>query len=139
MAQETVTVALKHPNGLLLRLHQPVEVNVPVLGGGTRTEKQYHPTGDVVRLNGNAHPQDKAPSSPQVEGFALTVVPKDFWDAWRAQNADHPMIKSGLLIAHEKEANTNAEARAKKDLKSGLERLDPEHLPRGLQKAEVAA
>ncbi len=47
--------------------------------------------------------------SAKIRGsHGMTVVDKDFWDAWRATHADYHPVKKGLIFAHEKEVNTQA-------------------------------
>lgn len=137
----TVTIACKLPHGLLLRNFKMEETQEPVMGGGFRSVKVARQVGDTVRINGNAHPQDKAPIQTIVQGtgYALTPgVDKEFWDAWLVANKDHMAVRNGLIFAHEKEASAVAEAREKKSVRSGLERLDPDKLPRGIEKVKTA-
>lgn len=126
----TVTVALKHPRGLILRLHKMVEVDEPVMGGGTRTVQRAMPVGEQIRINGYSQPNAKVPPAATAGAFALTHgVPKDFWEAWKEQNADHPYLLGGLLFASDKGAYAARKADEREELKSGLEPLNPEKLP----------
>ena len=133
---ETVLVGCKLPHGLKLRLFKMVEVSEPVLGGGTRKALQAQDTGQCVTLNGWSHPQNRGPNHPIVEGAALTEVDKKFWDAWYADNKDTPFIKQGLIFAQGSLNAFQGEAKEKAKVRSGLERLDPEKMPKGLQKAD---
>lgn len=135
---ETVTVACKLPAGLILRLHRMEETQEPVMGGGSRTVRQARQVGESVRINGNAHPQNKAPRHQIVDGadfgYALTPnVPKAFWDQWLEQNKDHAAVKNGLLFAHVEHRSVEAEAREKEKVRSGMERLNPEKLPKNIE------
>jgi hypothetical protein len=135
-----VTVACRLPHGLKLRLFDMVESQEPVMGGGFRKVKIARDTGKSVTINGWAHPQNAAPRMQLVEGFALTPgIDKEFWDAWVIQNKEHDAVKNHLIFAHEKETSTAAEAKEKKSVRSGLERLDPKNLPRGIQKSDLAS
>lgn len=59
-------------------------------------------------------------------GFGLTHgVDKSHWDAWIATHSDMDIVKNGLLFAHEKVKNVQAEATEKKDVKSKTEKLKP--------------
>lgn len=99
----TVTVGCKMPNGLILEMG----------------EKR-------VVLNG-------ANSSGIIGGHGLTEgVDKEFWDAWSAKHATLDPVKKGFVFAHEKTANTVAEAKEKAAEKTGLEPLDPKDKPAGL-------
>lgn len=134
----TVTVACKLPHGLVLRVFDMVETKEPLMGGGYHTVKQARERPDRIIVNGCAHPQNKAPLCQVVAGYALTTgVPKEFWDRWLAQNANADMVKNNLIFAHENLRNAEAEATEKKDVRSGLERLDPKSLPKGIQPSDM--
>jgi hypothetical protein len=133
----TVAVACKLPHGLVMRVFDMVETQEPVMGGGYRAIKVARERAKRVTLEGWSHPQNMAPNSQIVGGFALTPnVDKEFWDAWLAQNAELDAVRNGLIFAHEKTMSLEAEARDKTTLKSGLERLDPNKLPRGIEKSD---
>jgi hypothetical protein len=138
MAQEnqskstaTVTIACKHPSGFMLQLHQFFDHAVPVPGGGTRTEKLARPVGDPVRIHGPATPHGEAPRAIIVGGYALTSgVPKEFWDAWCAQNKGAMVLHNNILFAYDKEADTRAAAKEHAKVRTGMEPIDPKAPPR---------
>lgn len=99
---DTVVVGCKLPNGLLAQ----VEKTKIVFNG----------------LN----------SSKISGGHGLTTVPADFWNAWLEMNSGLAMVRNGFVFAHEKAADTKAEAKEKSGEKTGLESLDPEKKPSGL-------
>lgn len=135
----TVTVACKLPHGLILRIFDMAETQEPVMGGGSRTVKVARERPERAVLNGWSHPQNRAPAHPIISGFALTHgIDKDLWDAWKAQNIENDIVKNHLVFAHEKDANVAAEAKEKRGVRSGLERLDPAKLPRGIQKSDLS-
>ena len=139
-AAETVTVACKLPHGLILRIFKMHDTNESVMGGGSRVVKVAHPLEKTHVIAGFSHPQNAAPKAAMTEGFALTPnIDKEFWDIWIAQNADSDMVKNGLIFAHVKPADTNAESREKKDTRSGLERLDTTKLPKGVSKSDMVS
>ncbi|PWT77549.1 MAG: hypothetical protein C5B60_02640 [Chloroflexi bacterium] len=128
-----VTVACKLPGGLLMRIFAPMTRPEPVMGGGTREVTTWEPTGQGRWARGNAVPYGVVPSWPIVGGYGLTHdVPKDFWDKYLEQNRDSPWIVHHLVFAYEDAAQAAAAAKEKAALKSGLEPLDPDNLPRGL-------
>ena len=138
---DTVTVALRHPHGLICRLHAQTLVEEPLPGGGTKGVERWLPTGQTFKLNGYSRPAtgDEPPPPATAGGFVLTHnVPKDLWDAWLAQNKDLDLVKNGLVFAHEKSVNANAEAREKESLRSGLEPIDRNRLPKGVSSAKAA-
>jgi hypothetical protein len=91
-----ITVACKLPNGLIL-----------------------DQDGKKVVLKGS---RDR----DAVAGFGLTQVDEGFWSTWTTAYKDFPPLKKGLVFAQAKEASAAAEAKEKKDVKTGLEGLDPQ-------------
>lgn len=135
-----VTVACKLPHGLVLRLAQPNKVSEPVMGGGTREVTQYRATGEPVTVYGIAHPQNAAPIPMIVGGFALTPnVSGEFWNKWLEQNKEHAAVTFGLIFAYASMEDASAAAMDNADKRTGLERLDPKKLPKGLQTAKEKA
>jgi hypothetical protein len=133
----TVTVACKLPHGLLMKVYDWVQVDQLVFGGGIKQVREARPRDQTYRLNGNSVAQNRAPGCEIVGGFALTHgIPKDFWDRWIDQHKDWDAVKNHLIFAHEPADSARAESREKKGLKSGLERLNPKKLPRGIAIAD---
>jgi hypothetical protein len=126
----TVTVALKHPHGLILRLFEMVDRDEPVMGGGSKTVKQavQRIDTDPVRLYGYAAPMTPDGDTVLVAGgYALTPnVSADFWDAWLEQNRDLDLVKRNLIYAASRQGDAGAFAKEHKSQQSGLEPLDVE-------------
>ena len=132
---ETVTVACKLPHGLVLRVFDMVPTPEPLLGGGVRESLIAQELGERYTVQGNSHAQNMAPNAPITGGYALTFgIPKAFWDRWLRENKDSDVVKNHLIFANEKSEHVQDEAEDKKDIKSGLERLNPNKLPKGLEK-----
>jgi len=132
-AREVVTVGLKSPNGLLLRLFDQVDNPVPVLGGGTRMEKRAVQVGDMVRLHGAAVPVGVAPVALIVGGYALTPnVDKAFIERWLEQNKDHDVVRNNLIFVSKSRDSAMDQAKEQAGVRSGLEALaqDPKQDPR---------
>jgi hypothetical protein len=141
---ETVTVACKLPHGLALRVFDTVDVDEPILGGGVRRSKIAQERPERFVVNGFAHPQNRnprceifgamqMPNGSLNGGYALTPgVPKDLWEMWLAQNAKSLLVKNGLIFAVPKVEDARVEADKRKTIKSNLERLDPDNLPKGV-------
>lgn len=137
----TVTVACRLPHGLILRVFQMEEIQVPLLNGPPKTVKQAMEMAKRFVINGFAHAQNRAPeyeilaghplaNGTMEGGFALTPgVPKDLWDMWLEQNKTSMMVKNGLVFAFESRADVGAKATDGQKIRSGLERMDPDHLP----------
>lgn len=137
---DTVTVACKMPNGLILRAFEMVERDEPVMGGGYKTVKYASQRGEAVTINGPAAPFGAPPKVTTAGGYALTSnVDASFWDAWLAQNAELDAVRNGLIFAMPRQDSAGKEAENRAKIKSGLEALDPEKPMRGIQKADKAA
>lgn len=136
----TVTVASKAPFDIILKLYDFVERSEPVLGGGMRSFKQAQErrTSKSFIVQGNSWPQNKGPHQQIVGGYAMTHgIPKAFWDEWIEQNKEADYVVNGMLFAHVEAASVTSKARDQEETKSGLERLDPQKLPRNLQTSDM--
>lgn len=118
---DTVTVACKLPNGLILHTHPD---------GGAKVE---------LKLKGNRHRTDAAGvpiiTHEVASGYGLTKnVPRELWERMQAESADTPPFKAGLVFALNDDASTKAMAQeVTGDFKSGLEPLDPAKPGPGLE------
>lgn len=139
-SNETVTVACKLPHGLVLRAFNMIKVAEPVMGGGSReVPKAQQVPGEFIVL-GTSFPQNGAPRGRMEGGYTLTTgCPKELWERWLADNKDTPMVKNGLIFAHDSEKSAVSESREKELVRSGFERLDPNKLPKGIEKAPAVA
>lgn len=105
--QKTVTVGCKLPNGLI------IEVG-----------------GQSVELNG-------ANASNIIGGHGITYdVDADLFNAWMEAHQDRDMVKNGFVFAHDKAADTKAEAAEKANNATGLEAVDPNAPNGGVTKAD---
>lgn len=134
-----VTVGCRLPNGIILRTFDMVDT-AEVGPTQTRTVKMARFSGKEFKINGNAFAQNKAPRFGQIDnhGYALTPnVPAEIWNDWKAQNADAEILVRGHIFAHGEERSVRAEATEKKDVKTGMERLDPRKLPKKIEAADT--
>ena len=134
MAIETVTVACKFPNGYVLCAFDPVE-DIENTPNGTRSVKRFRRRpGSDFKLNGVSHRQNMMPKSEIMNSFAITTgVPKDIWDNWYSYFKDTDAVRNGMIFAHGKVESVRAETSEKQKEKSGLERLDPNAKPAGIE------
>lgn len=141
-----VTVACKHPAGIILQLQQKVTRRQPLPGGGNVEIEEWEKIGPQVKLNGFAIPRgpDLNPDNiPQISGgFALTHgVDAEFFRKWMDQNKDSDIVKNGLVFAAENPTYAADKAKErKKDVVSGLEPLAQDkdyRAPAKVQKADV--
>jgi hypothetical protein len=148
---ETVTVACKLPQGLILRVFTMEEVDVQMLNGPPKKVRQANQeSARRFVVNGFAHAQNRAPNYEVVGpvitfadgtgegGYALTEgCPKDLWEAWLDQNKTSMMVRNGLIFALPKRDDARAKGLEQQAIKSGLERLDPNNLPKVLRMVET--
>lgn len=128
---ETVTVASKMPNGIVMRGFREKTRTVQVLGGGQRDERFYEPDGREVTILGASRPVGGDFKTRVVAGMALTQnVPKDLWDQWHRANKDADMVRNGLIFAFASTAEAADAAKDARKVRSGLEPLDPKGDPR---------
>lgn len=121
-----VSIGCKLPHGLVLRVFNMIERDVPVMGGGSRTERIAEQRAETATINGWSHAQNAAPNCTIIGGYALTDnVDKDLWDLWLSQNKNSDMVKNGLIFANEKSDSVVGKAKDGANIRSGLERLDP--------------
>jgi hypothetical protein len=130
-AGETVSVACKLPSGLQLRVFRMVDRDEQILGGGVRQVKQAEQLEPVYTVYGWAHPQNAGPHCTILHGYAITDgIPKEHWELWLSQNKNSMMVQNGLIFAQNSTSSIKDQAKDGKAVKSGLERLDPNNLPK---------
>jgi hypothetical protein len=118
----TVTVALKHPTGIVIEAFEKSSMSVPDGVGRLRDEIVFRSTGTQYVLNGTRVPFGVRPKFDIVGGYALTPgVPKSVWDKWLEQHQDHPLVENNLICAHEKIDMVEDFAEEHKATRSGLE------------------
>jgi hypothetical protein len=128
-AFETVTVGCKIPNGLILRTFRPATVIEQTQGGGHKEVTISEPTGEQVVLNGSRYDsgseEDERPYIIMAGvGFTPNVA-KEFFDRWLEQNKSSDIVKRGLIFARGGEADLRSQASEMREVKSGLEPIDP--------------
>lgn len=105
MANTTVTIGCKLPNGIILRVA----------------------SGASVTLNG-------ANSSRVVGGYGLTTgVDKDFWEAWKSEYASFAPLKNELIFAQDSANKAEGQANEQAGVKNGLEPLNKDKPAAGVQ------
>lgn len=128
---ETVTVACKIPNGLVLQLCKPI-VQVEQGMGVTRDVQVHLKTGETITVAGPAYPNGPPPKGfkrrpDDADGYALTKnVPGKFWEEWFLQNKDADYVTSGLIFAFPEIESVMDMARDGERIMSGLQPLDPD-------------
>jgi hypothetical protein len=120
--QETVFVACKLPNGLHLDLSVKGQLPRRLTLAGTNTGIKECGVYDPSRMQ---------------NGFALTPVPKKFFEDWLEQHRFHPAVVNGHIFANTNAKSAVAEAREKEKAETGLEPMPQK--AEGVEPLAVAA
>jgi hypothetical protein len=137
----TVTIACKIPNGIILRLGNMVERVEPVALGGVRVVSEWQPDGNTIELKG---PRRFPGQSPEQEGAAILNhgIDASAWEKWLSENERSAMVVNKQVFAHAKPDHAAGMAADFKDIRSGLEPLNTDRdprTPRNVEKADRAA
>lgn len=127
----TVTVACKIPNGLIAEVRPE--------GGGPSTRVTFIGSGQARRMDSEGNVVTE--TANVMLGYGLTPnVDQSFWDAWVKDNADSKLVKEMMIFAMPKaEATRDAARDVGTAVKTGLEALDPNRPPKGIEKADRKA
>lgn len=132
-----VTVGCKMPTGIILRIHQPYNETELVMGGGTRDVTVYRALETTHTVWGprNAKLRDPVDANDDpilvTLGYALTPgIPADFWDVWVEQNKNSMLFKNKLVFAAARQMDVRSMVKENKDVRSGMEPLNPDNDPR---------
>jgi hypothetical protein len=124
---ETVLVACRVPMGLRLQLNEWHEVQEPG-PAGPRTVRQSRRCGDPIVVHGPSKSYFDADHRRKIDfdlegGFALTPVPRAFWDLWFEQYRTSDLIRNKLIFAADA-SSTKAQARELEKSRTAWEPLD---------------
>lgn len=138
-ATDAVTVACSLPNGMLLQVYDVEEVQTSLPNGSVIRENVSTLSADAGQFMLNGSSLDRsalaegrvpdyrviAGSAPGT-GYGLTTgVPRALWERWLTQNERGPLVRNRVVFAAESEPRAADEAREYRDLKSGLQGLNP--------------
>lgn len=139
---DTVTVACKMPNGLKLRVHNMVDIDVQVMGGGVKIGKQAQWTGEEYVVRGPAIEFGMQHPFPVHGGYALTPgIPAEFWARWLEENKNAPYVKNQMIMAADRSDDIVAKALENHSRRSGLEPLRTDgdlRMPRNVKQSDVS-
>lgn len=122
----TVWIGCKLPRGLVIQCCEETSIDRPTFGGAIKSVKVFMRTGEQVRLKGYAVPFGKVPNYTIIGDFGITEVKRDFWERWKSQNSKLELLTKGLIFEHGEKASVEAYAEEHRDLKCGLEPLNPD-------------
>lgn len=121
-----VTVGLKHPSGLILRLFKEEEVTEQS-PAGPKTVKQYFPNlkAGTVELKGYGGAAFGQVQPHRIIGqYALTHnVPADFMREWFKQNQELDLVKNNLIFIQADENDAAAQGKDQQTVWDGLHPL----------------
>ena len=118
---DVVMVACKLPHGLRLELLEAGETLQP------------KPGGQVYILKGaNSLREDKRAALGRFD-YAVTPIPRDFWDAWLKRNKDLEFVVKGFVFAETSTSRAQDKGKEHEKERTGLEALATEKDPRLLQ------
>lgn len=126
----TVSVGLKLPHGLILKVYDMISSNELVMGGGTREVKKAQQMGETYLLKGYlTRKKNRKETAPLViGGYAITSgIPKDFFDKWLEQNKDSDLVRNNLIFAQGTSDRAGDQADDQESTKNGLEPIDPDN------------
>lgn len=150
---DTVTVACKLPNGIILHGSESYETYEPLMGGGSRKITLYRRTEESIKLNGNAISIDQFRSGAFEynltkgtefnPGYALTSgISRKFMEQWLENYKDSALVKNKIIFIADDDIEARAEAKEYQELQSGLEPINPDNPStksselRGIQKGK---
>lgn len=123
---ETVTVACRIPNGIVMQITGLEERLVDRPDGSQVKVKVAIPASERFTLNGCAKYRGGSKEVPHeiFQGAGLTFgVPADLFDAWIKANKDADFVKKGLVFAHRRDTRGQAVEHSLEA--SGMEPIDP--------------
>lgn len=132
---KTVTVGCKIPTGLKLQLFRKVQWPEETRGG-TIMRDRWDRYGAHVIVRGPAVPTGTAPKGYRrpaaiVGGYGITPnVDADFMREWMQQNAQNPVVVSGMIFVQNDNASAVDQSKDQRELRSGLEPIVPDNDPR---------
>lgn len=93
--------------------------------------------GLIIDLDGRSYTLQGSNSDEAIAGYGITEgIPEDFYKQWSEQYKDLPAVKQGLIFANTRRESVVSQARQQKDLKTGLEPIDPAKPGMGVQPAD---
>jgi hypothetical protein len=137
MAGETLTVACRVPNGLVLQVFGSEDWQEPLMGGGYKPVQRAFVRHDMGRVTLNGPARKIGADTPYEirHGVGLTHgVDAALFNAWLEQNKDSDIVKKGLVFASPKPRDVVAQAKERRGEKSGMEPIDPNNLPPEFQR-----
>lgn len=91
------------------------------------------PHGLIIQVGGKKVTLNGANSSRIIGGYGLTLVDKDFFEAWSKEFASFQPLQDGLIFAQDSANKAEGQAKEQVDLRSGFEPLNFDKPAPGVQ------
>jgi hypothetical protein len=123
--RKTLTIGCKLPSGLRLELGNAQDSNYKLVDLNGANQGEYRGRNE----NG------KIFHSTTEQGFGLTKVDSDFWEAWKKRYAVNATkwLRDGVLFVAESPDEAKGIAADQSEVATGFEQLNPDKLPAGIQ------
>lgn len=121
---DTVVIACKIPNGLVMRLNRPTESRIPVLGrpGEFIIDRIARPDLNTQFTLAGPYRGDVVTT---VGGYALTTgIPRAFAEEWFKQNEEASFVTTKCVYMQDTEQRARDQAKEQAAVRSGYERMD---------------
>lgn len=82
------------------------------------------PHGLVITVGGRSVTLNGVNSSRIIGGYGLTVVDKDFFEAWKIEFSTSPLVRNDLIFDQDTAAKAESQAKEQAEVLSGLEPID---------------
>jgi len=93
---------------------------------------EFHQFGKDYMVYGPSHPQNAGPHCTIIGDYAITPnIPAEVWKLWLSQHRDDMMVINRMIFANSS-SKIAGQAKEHRELKSGLERLDSQKLPKAM-------
>ena len=141
VAGDKVVVGAKLPHGLIMRIFDMVDGQDPQPGGGVRDIKRAQPRDETVTIKGYLRPYsgDEPPPPAITSQWAFTEnLDRDFIVRWFKENHDHDMVRNQIIFFANNLESARARARELEAMRNGLEPIDRDRLPKGIQTAKTS-
>lgn len=129
---DMVQVGCKLPHGLIMEVPEPgtMEGIDPVSGRVIKVQgRKPSPVGERYILKG-ANSMRRSDKAQGQFPYAITAIPKEFWERWLARYKDAPFVKNGFVFMEPSLKDAQASAKEKLKEATGMEAMAQEKDPR---------
>lgn len=85
------------------------------------------PNGLIIEHQGKRQELKGANTSELINGFGVTAMDADLYNAWLGAHKEFPPVKNGLIFAQASESSIKSQTREHEAVETGSEGIDPEN------------